>query len=584
MTSRSKVLIFAIILVALILAACLGESELPLLESTPFPTRAAPPVNPTISAAPRLSLSLVGELAESSQSAPQVGHDLIGRDDCLMCHKQGVSGAPRMPDTHRGLESNTCLTCHTAPASADLSGSEMYTRVCARCHGDNGEGVYGPALNSKTFLRSVTDEEIRTAILRGRGVSEMLSWGDLGLLTERQVDELVAMIRSWEPTAPEVAGSTADDSAKSSKGDPDQGREIFSRFCSGCHGLEGESEVGEGFILQEAVEELDDTAITSGIRDGGQGMPSFHALLTADEINDLLAMMRTWHMGPAPTPTPIAFSGEEVFLRVCARCHGEDGEGGVGPALNSKEFLAGNDDNSIRQWIERGTLGTNMLSWGDLGLLKQEQIEELVAFIRSWEPTAPETTRGTLETQPPRALSGDSASGQHLFAQFCSGCHGLDGKHQTGDITLNSAAFLDSVNDEILASQIQNGGREMPSFHAILTSQEVNDLLAFMRKGFIVEEEAVAPSFSKDIQPIFSEKCVICHGTAGGWNADSYESVMSSGDNSPVVVAGDPSASLLAQKILGTQSQGAVMPPGGLLPEDIRQLILDWIKAGAPDN
>jgi hypothetical protein len=59
---------------------------------------------------------------------------------------------------------------------------------------------------------------------------------------------------------------------------------------------------------------------------------------------------------------------------------------------------------------------------------------------------------------------------------------------------------------------------------------------------------------------------------------------MDSGDNGPVVVPGDPDASLLAQKLRGTQTIGGEMPPGGELPQDELKTILDWIAAGAPDN
>ena len=84
--------------------------------------------------------------------------------------------------------------------------------------------------------------------------------------------------------------------------------------------------------------------------------------------------------------------------------------------------------------------------------------------------------------------------------------------------------------------------------------------------------------------PIFEEKCAMCHGKLGGWDASSYQSVMTSGNNGPVVIPGDVKNSLLAQKLLGTQEEGNSMPPGGKLPDDVIQVILDWIAAGAPEK
>ncbi len=573
---------FFMILATLALGACLGELQFPAPEAIQPTLLAPPPVDPTVASSPRLSLGLAGQPMVSSLTVPQVRHDLIGRSDCLMCHKQGVSDAPRVPDAHRGLESTTCLNCHPAPASLGLSGPELYLRLCSRCHGENGEGIFGPALNVKSFLSDVSDDDLRDAIMRGRGTSEMLSWGDLGLLTDLQIDELVAMIRAWEPTAPEVSGASTVETVSATRGDPEEGSELFAQFCSGCHGLRGETDVGEGHLLREAVGSLDDASLARRIRGGSEQMPPFHALLTTNDLNDLLALLRSWYDGFPPPSMSFRLSGEEVYARVCARCHGRNGEGGIGFALNSREFLTANDDEVIRQWIYRGTLGTSMLSWGDLGLLTPDQIDELVDFIRAWEATAPST--GSADRGRVGADLGDATHGEQLFAQYCSGCHGPVGERQTAGIILNSAEFLDNINDEIIASQIQNGGLEMPSFHAILTTQDLNDILAFMRSGFSGMGAGTIPSFAADVLPILTEECASCHGTAGGWSAATYDDVVDSGEHAPAVLPGDPENSPLVHRLLGTQTIGGPMPPFGPLSDDVIDLIIRWIAAGAPNN
>ena len=59
---------------------------------------------------------------------------------------------------------------------------------------------------------------------------------------------------------------------------------------------------------------------------------------------------------------------------------------------------------------------------------------------------------------------------------------------------------------------------------------------------------------------------------------------MTSGKNGPVVIPNKPEDSLLVQKIEGTQTEGAIMPPVGKLADKDIQLIIDWIAAGALDN
>jgi len=83
--------------------------------------------------------------------------------------------------------------------------------------------------------------------------------------------------------------------------------------------------------------------------------------------------------------------------------------------------------------------------------------------------------------------------------------------------------------------------------------------------------------------PIFEEHCSVCHGTLGGWDASTYDSVISSGNNGPAVIPGDSENSLLVQKMLGTQTSGAIMPPAGKLSDSVIKVIIDWVDSGAQE-
>jgi len=86
------------------------------------------------------------------------------------------------------------------------AGSQLWSLNCAECHGKMGQGITAPALNSKEFLSSVTDEQIHGIIAGGIPGSAMPAWlADYGgPLTQQQIDALVAYLRSWEATAPSV--------------------------------------------------------------------------------------------------------------------------------------------------------------------------------------------------------------------------------------------------------------------------------------------------------------------------------------------------------------------------------------------
>jgi mono/diheme cytochrome c family protein len=84
--------------------------------------------------------------------------------------------------------------------------------------------------------------------------------------------------------------------------------------------------------------------------------------------------------------------GEELFDISCSSCHGLAGEGGLGPALNSKQFLASATDDQAAQLIAVGIPGTQMSAYSQEfgGPLTSEQIRAITTFMRSWEETAPD--------------------------------------------------------------------------------------------------------------------------------------------------------------------------------------------------
>jgi mono/diheme cytochrome c family protein len=88
----------------------------------------------------------------------------------------------------------------------------------------------------------------------------------------------------------------------------------------------------------------------------------------------------------------LAEAGEQLWSFNCASCHGLNGEGGVGPALNSEQFLQSATDAQTRQLIAVGVPGSQMGAYSQDfgGPLTSEQIKALATYIRSWEGDAPD--------------------------------------------------------------------------------------------------------------------------------------------------------------------------------------------------
>lgn len=84
--------------------------------------------------------------------------------------------------------------------------------------------------------------------------------------------------------------------------------------------------------------------------------------------------------------------GASIWDLNCSSCHGPNGEGGVGPALNSEQFLQSATDDQIQGLVAVGVPGTQMSAYSlDFGgPLTSEQIKAVTTFIRSWEDDAPD--------------------------------------------------------------------------------------------------------------------------------------------------------------------------------------------------
>jgi hypothetical protein len=91
--------------------------------------------------------------------------------------------------------------------------------------------------------------------------------------------------------------------------------------------------------------------------------------------------------------------------------------------------------------------------------------------------------------------------------------------------------------------------------------------------------------FSRDIEPIFRERCQSCHGPKlqnGGLRLDTRAGAMAGGYSGPVIKPGGSAESRLIQLVAGLK-KGLVMPVGGLRlsPEQVG-VLRAWIDQGAP--
>ena len=79
------------------------------------------------------------------------------------------------------------------------------------------------------------------------------------------------------------------------------------------------------------------------------------------------------------------------------------------------------------------------------------------------------------------------------------------------------------------------------------------------------------------VDPVFADKCAVCHGTAGGLSFATYADALQGGQSGPAIVPGNAAGS----KLVEVQSAGG--HPGQLTEDELAQ-ITEWIDRGAPEK
>jgi cytochrome c oxidase cbb3-type subunit 3/ubiquinol-cytochrome c reductase cytochrome c subunit len=194
-------------------------------------------------------------------------------------------------------------------------GATIYHRMCAVCHGANGEGYAAddaPAIANPRFLSVVSDHFLETTIGNGRTGTTMSAWSSArgGPLGYKEINDVVAYLRTFE-RYPHV---TVDDSPPHADGKA--GFKTYDARCRACHGDKGVGgpyvHIGDPDLLAAAGNGMLRETITHG-RDGTL-MPAFGRELGPDGVDSLVAALRLWQADaprtarpapPKPPPLPL---------------------------------------------------------------------------------------------------------------------------------------------------------------------------------------------------------------------------------------------------------------------------------------
>lgn len=124
--------------------------------------------------------------------------------------------------------------------------------------------------------------------------------------------------------------------------------------------------LGSEALLKQSMAELDQIKLAAQKERAAQGGP----------VVDVVALSKD--------PAHVA-AGAALFQAKCGVCHGQKGEGMVGPNLTDNFWIHGGSVEEVRAVIENGVLDKGMLAWK--GVLKDSEIADSMAYLWSIRST-----------------------------------------------------------------------------------------------------------------------------------------------------------------------------------------------------
>ena len=308
----------------------------------------------------------------------------------------------------------------TVPPSLER-GINLYAEYCARCHGDSASGglVWPGSIQGKIGIHTIVRD----------GRRGMPSFPGL---SDNEIESIELFLNSFN----------VDNSSKS-------GEDLFNFYCSSCH---GEEATGTN-IFSGSIQNY--SPIHTIVRNGKGEMDPVN--LPDSLIDRIQEYLLSFHVDFK------SLSGREYYDRVCASCHGLDGEGTTrGPEIRNP--VTGYATYVVRNGRPGEPWYTREMPQYTTDSLSNSQLSEIISWLRS---------------------AAKPTDGRSLYNRFCSNCHGDDARGgPVGEGILNEDAskFLEKVREGEGGTNYSRRTKYMPSWSSSeLTNDEVSKMAAYVR-------------------------------------------------------------------------------------------------------
>jgi disulfide bond formation protein DsbB len=263
-------------------------------------------------------------------------------------------------------------------------GQQLYAMACVACHGAEGRGVerLGKDLTHSRFARGMSDEQFVQFVIAGRGIDDPLNTtkvpmpprGGRADFSDQNLADVVTYVRGLADPRRVPAGPLP---------------------------------TVEVVLATPAPEPAE-------------------AARTTPSASSLAPAVPTANVTSASSVSPEAVArGKRAFVS-CMACHGKDGKGvkNMGKDLVASPFVGGLGDAALVDFIKKGrgptdpgnTTHVAMPPKGGNPALKDEQIRDIVAYIRSLRGASVSAAVAAATPSSPVASAGSSSPAANVAA------------------------------------------------------------------------------------------------------------------------------------------------------------------------
>ena len=409
--------------------------------------------------------------------------------NCAQCHtEENFAGTPLVKRGRELFFEKACYGCHRIEGLSRGTLGPDLTEVGKRWRIDY---LWGHTVNPREYSAvsfmpkfDLTDDEIKALVVflkSRRGIN----------FAETTMEQYRAKLQQ---TSLITAAGSADSAPSAQRGE----QLIAQRSCTACHKL-GDK---DGHISPDLSYEgliRDENWLMDHFKEPRSRIPD--SIMPVFGFSEADYRSVTAYLESRKTP-PNFKTGEETYKGLCARCHGEKGDGKgatylyLDPAprdLTKVAFMNSKSEERFLTALKEGVPGTSMPPWERV-LTEQQRKDVLDYVFKNFvkEPRHELKERKVPETNPVAFAPESVAAGEKVFLDRCTGCHGrkADGKGPNSlDISprprnLRNSAFINNATDKRLFTSITYGveGTAMPSWTDYgLTQQDIGNLINFIR-------------------------------------------------------------------------------------------------------